>query len=106
VNKKTLYLKWEYNYVVTQLFTKFYNILKIVHQQQYRPSDSNKHVVIHLMWKVAKKILKIPKEQSEVVIKQTTQRETIIYKAVRRKLKIGLHELHYKPEVYSGASER
>ena len=30
---KTLYLKWEYNYVVTQLFTKFYNILNIALQQ-------------------------------------------------------------------------
>jgi hypothetical protein len=30
------------------------------------------------MWKVANKIVKIPKEQSEAVIKQMTQRETIM----------------------------
>ena len=58
------------------------------------------------MWNVVKTILKIPKEQSEAVIRQTTQRETIIHTAVRRKLKIDLHELHYKPGLYSGASER
>jgi hypothetical protein len=65
-----------------------------------------KHVIINLMWKVANKIVKIPKEQSEAVIKQMTQRETIIHKAVRWKLKIYLRELHYKPGLYPGTSER
>jgi hypothetical protein len=45
-------------------------------------------------------------EQSEAVIKQMTQRETIIHTAVRWKLKIYLRELHYKPVLYPGASER